>query len=237
MTPSGPPGQFRPRIARRPRALASHAILLGGVTLAALAACARIGEDVFSHETAPFDEPIRAWMLHHQTNGVRRLFLVVTHAGAPMSIIPVTAAAAIWLRATRGLPIAGAVVLAPTVALALFVAIKKSYRRARPAGAEALHQRTYAFPSGHAAASAAIFGTLAYVLWREGILPAGWATALSTMPTLLIGTSRVYLDVHWSTDVLGGWSLGALVTAMSALVYEQLRSDTRAHGAAVTRHG
>ena len=136
---------------------------------------------MFSHETAPFDEPIRAWMLDHQTSGVRRLFLVVTHAASPMSIIPVTAAAAMWLRATCGLPIAGAVVLAPTVA--------------------------------------------------------GLASALSTVPTLLIGTSRVYVDVHWSTDVLGGWSLDALVTTMSALVYEQLRSDTRAHGAAVTRHG
>ncbi len=197
---------------------------------AAIAGCAKVGEDVLDHETAPFDEPIRAWVLARQTALGRRVFLVITNAGSPTILIPLTGAVALWLSGRRGLPIAGAVVLAPTVALALFIAIKKAYRRARPKGAERLHQRTYAFPSGHATSSATVFGILGYVLWRERLLSASQSLVLASVPTLLIGGSRVYLDVHWATDVIGGWSLGALVTGLSAFVYERARSDTRRLG-------
>lgn len=56
------------------------------------------------------------------------------------------------------------------------------------------------------------------------------ACALSLIPPLLIGTSRVYLDVHYATDVLGGWSVGGVVTAMSAMIYERVRVLTRQYG-------
>ncbi|MEP6689604.1 MAG: phosphatase PAP2 family protein [Gemmatimonadaceae bacterium] len=219
--------QRRPRVVRRPRKLASHVILLTGVSVAALAACAKVGEDVFNHESEPFDEPIRDWVLAHQSSGVRRAYLLTTRVGAPSVLIPITGAIAAWLWRRKGLHIAGAVVLAPAVASALFLAIKRVYARARPAGGARLHELTYSFPSGHATASAAIFGALSYVLWRERMLERGTAIGLGVMPPLLIGSSRVYLDVHWTTDVLGGWSVGALVAALCAFVYERVRQKTR----------
>lgn len=226
-----------PRVAprRRPRELAAHATLLVGVSAAALAACAKVGEDVFNHESGPFDEPIRDWVLAHQVPALRSAFLVATRVGAPSVVIPSTALVAAWLWRRRGLPIAGAVVLAPAAATALFLAIKRVYARARPAGGARLHELTYAFPSGHATASAAVLGTLAYVLWREGLLSRDEAVVMATAAPLVIGTSRVYLDVHWTTDVLGGWSLGALVTALSATVYERVRRVTRQAGEPASR--
>jgi membrane-associated phospholipid phosphatase len=217
----------RPRVVRRPRGLASHLVVLTGVSVVAIAACAKVGEDVFNHETEPFDQPIRNWMLAHQSRLADRVFLFATHAGSPRVIIPCTGAAAAWLWRRKGLPIAGAVVLAPAVASALFLAIKRAYARARPAGGARLHELTYAFPSGHATASAAIFGALSYVLWREHMVGHGESIALGLLPTIVIGSSRVYLDVHWTTDVLGGWSVGALVAALSAAVYERVRKNTR----------
>ena len=109
-----------------------------------------------------------------------------------------------WFRTKRSRPIAGSVLLAPATALSLFLLIKRSYRRWRPAGAAQLRESAYAFPSGHSAASAAVLGTLAYVLWREELLTDRAALPLATVAPLLIGTSRVYLDVHWAPDVLGG---------------------------------
>lgn len=126
--------------------------------------------------------------------------------------------------------IAGSVALAPSLASALFIGFKQGFRRARPAGGAIHNEHTYSFPSGHSAASAAIFGTFAYVLRREDLLPRTPALLLALLPPLLIGSSRVYLDVHWATDVLGGWCVGALVTALSAGVYERVREDTRQHG-------
>lgn len=203
-------------------------MLLIGVSTAAIAACAKVGEDVFNREAGPFDEPIRKWVLAHQDPAVRNTFLVITRVAAPSVIIPSTAALAAWLWRERGLSIAGAVVMSPAAALAIFSAVKRIYRRKRPGGGKRLHELTYAFPSGHAAASAAVFGTASYVLWREGMLPRGAAEAFAGAATFLVGISRIYLDVHWTTDVLGGWSVGSLVAALSAGVYERVRRQTRA---------
>ena len=128
-----------PRIVRRPRHLALRSIALTTLVSVAVAACVKVGEDVLDHKTAPFDEPIRAWVVARQTELGRRFILVITNVGSPTVFIPLTAVVAFWLSERRGLPIAGAVVLAPTVALALFLAIKKAYRRARPHGAARLH--------------------------------------------------------------------------------------------------
>lgn len=220
------PTRFRPR--RLPRGLESHTVALIGVSTAAIAACAKVGEDVFNKEAGPFDEPIRSWVLHHQTSALREAFLVITRVGAPSVIIPCTAALGAWLWRKRDLSIAGAVVMSPAVALAIFLAVKRIYRRKRPDGGARLHELTYAFPSGHAAAAGAIFGTASYVLWREDMLPRGVAEAFAGTGTLLVGASRVYLDVHWATDVLGGWAVGGLVAALSAVVYERVRRKTRA---------
>lgn len=218
-----------PGSARRPETLGSHIAALVSVSAAAMVACAKVGEDVFNQEAAPFDEPIRAWVLAHQAEAARRAFLLATRVGAPSVVAPLTAVTATWLWRRRG-PIAGAVVLAPAVATALFLTIKHVYRRARPAGGARLHELTYAFPSGHAAASAAVFPTLAYVLYRENLISAESGVALGSVAPLAIGTSRVYLDVHWATDVLGGWAVGAFVATLCAGVYERVRSNTRARG-------
>ena len=219
-----------PRIRRAPEALASHTILLTALSTLALAACAKVGEDVFSHETAPFDEPIRAWVQAHHTPAGERFFLLLSRVGGPSVVVPLSVAIGIWLRSRRSLPIAGTVLLAPSTALALFLAVKSVYRRKRPAGAQRQREKTYAFPSGHAAASAAVFGTLGYVLWREELLGSVPSGILATVPSLLIGASRVYLDVHWPTDVLGGWAVGGAVAAMSAAAYERVRTVTREQG-------
>lgn len=103
--------------------------------------------------------------------------------------------------------------------------IKILYGRARPVGAELFHEHSYSFPSGHAATSAAVVVTLCYVLAREGMI--SWRTAIlagGTVP-LLVGLTRLYLDVHWTTDVVGGWAVGLFVAALSAALYERLRKS------------
>ena len=204
--------------------------MLTGLSTIALAACAKLGEDVFSKETAPFDDPIREWFLTHQSAVADRVFVTASRVGGPSVVIPMTVVVGAWLRERRNLPIAGTVLLAPATALALFLTIKRVYRRQRPAGGVLRGEKTFSFPSGHSASSAAVFGTLAYVLWREGMLDDEVAVALALIPPAIIGTSRVYLDVHYATDVLGGWSVGGVVAAMSAMVYERVRTLTRQEG-------
>jgi membrane-associated phospholipid phosphatase len=214
----------RERVALWLRALAWYWIAIVVVSVFGLSLFAWVGSEVLGQETAGFDDAIRAWVLAHQVGAISRAFRLITYAGSANTLAWGAVVIAVWLWAGRRRHVAAVVVSAPAVATALFVGIKDLFRRTRPPGAGTLYLASYSFPSGHATASTAVLVTLAYVLAREGLLSHRIALLVGCLGPLLIGLSRIYLDVHWTTDVLGGWGLGLVVAALSATVYEHLRA-------------
>jgi undecaprenyl-diphosphatase len=91
--------------------------------------------------------------------------------------------------------------------------LKPIFGRARPATAGELVgvSQSYALPSGHSANAAAVFTAIALVAsviwWRKRPRRAIWAAAVVAI--LAVGFSRVWLAVHWPSDVLSGWLIGA----------------------------
>jgi undecaprenyl-diphosphatase len=79
------------------------------------------------------------------------------------------------------------------------------------------------FPSGHTSTSTAVLVTAAYALSRERVIGSRTATALSLLP-LVVGASRVSLDEHWATDVIGGWATGLIVAASCVTAFERERT-------------
>jgi undecaprenyl-diphosphatase len=138
-----------------------------------------------------------------------------------MTALSILGAVHLWYRGRRR--VAASVLVAPAVAVALFLVLKRIYARARPAGLSGIVPSSYSFPSGHATASTAICCTLAYVYWREGFISRRTALLFAIVTPLLIGISRVYLNVHWATDVLGGWSAGLLIAVLCSLLYNRNR--------------
>ena len=225
MAASGWPWRsHRDRAARWFAALAWHWVSIVVVSLLGLSLFARVGREVFEQETGNFDEAVRAWVLGHQVVGVVRVFQLITFVGSANALAWLAVAMAAWLWKSRGRHIAAVLVTAPAVATALFVGIKNLFQRVRPAGAVPLHLVSYSFPSGHATASTAVLVTLTYILNREGLLSHEVALLVGFFGPLLVGLSRIYLDVHWTTDVLGGWGLGLVVAALSAAAYEHMRA-------------
>ncbi len=119
---------------------------------------------------------------------------------------------AIALILLRRLPSAAALAVVALGVHVLNSTLKAAYQRARPIELEGvMGVQGFSFPSGHAMAAGAVYATLALVAWRELRGPLRWAV-LGLCLAIAVGVafSRVYLGVHYPTDVLAGLLAGAL---------------------------
>ena len=102
--------------------------------------------------------------------------------------------------------------------------LKRIFERARPMGEHLTAATGFSFPSGHAMVSAAFYGFLAYLLFS---LVRGWGRSgavLLIVLVFLIGFSRVYLNVHYTSDVIAGWFLGAICATVSVIIMKWVQN-------------
>lgn len=137
------------------------------------------------------------------TERVERL----TMLGAGYVVWPLVAVIAVGLAAARYYPELAVVVVAGAVLVIAVPELKEAVERPRPAGG-LVSVSTYSFPSGHAAHGAwyAFLALLALHLAPEMRRPRLLLGA-ATLFCVLIGFSRIYLGVHYLSDVIGGWAL------------------------------
>ncbi len=143
---------------------------------------------------------------------------VVTYLGSLTVIIPVALATVAWALMRRRWIDAATLVAGVTLSIICVQIAKAAYDRGRPAGG--LVDVNYAaYPSGHTAYSVALVAC-ATVLVRAG---AGWAVrfaavAVACALVVVVGATRVYLRVHYLTDVVGGAALGVAIWALVGLI-------------------
>ncbi len=84
---------------------------------------------------------------------------------------------------------------------------------------------TNSFPSGHAMMSAVVYLTLGFLVARTQHSAAlkAYLLTLALFLTLLVGLSRIYLGVHWPSDVLAGWAVGACWALLCSFVMSRLQ--------------
>lgn len=162
------------------------------------------------------DERVAQFVLDHRNGCATKVFRVVTELGSFHTVAPLALVVALVLLHRRDIFHAVALVVSVSAAEAASDLLKLACGRARPPAGQALvHVTGYALPSGHTTQATAFFGALALIVARRGA-PRGLAWAARGSAALVaasVGVSRVYLGVHWATDVVAGWVLGASILA------------------------
>jgi membrane-associated phospholipid phosphatase len=196
-------------------------VLLGllMVLIASVVVFANIVEDYLTNDPiVRWDLHFATWLHEHSWSPLVDVFKVVTYAGNAVVLgIFVAAVALLFWRSRRR---ADAVLLFVAFAGAEVIngLLKLAFHRARPELAF-VHLETYSFPSGHAAAATATFGTLAFLLClrpnaRRVLLALG-----ATVMIVLVGFSRLYLGAHYLSDVLAGTCFGVFWASLCAIGY------------------
>lgn len=190
--------------------------------MAALLIFSLLNTAAYVYPSNSLDSGIRAWVGSHGSPVGIAWFSLVSTVG---SVTPMIVYLSIILLAIaflhRSMNVLAGVV-APIAAVFAYLGAKSIVLRARPSGTGNAFEGTYSFPSAHATTSSAVCCTLGYLLWREGVISRAVALVIAVLPPLFIGASRVYLDVHWTTDVLGGWTLGLAIACVASMFYERL---------------
>lgn len=217
MSPSDVDGSRTAGAWWRPAAL----ILVCGALLAALAIATDMAQG------APFgvDSAVHDWVLGHRPSWARNLAVgvTVTGSGVPAYALAALGGALAARRARARGALLGMVALAsaqlPRIALASLLA-----RPRPPAGDWAWSASGFAMPSGHTTTSMVVAVLLTVAAQRT--VRGRWRPVLLALPgvwAVAVGVSRVFLGMHWPTDVLAGWLLAACWTGSAALVVLLLR--------------
>jgi len=224
---------WQARVWPRMRAgLPQVALLLQGVGLgfallvAAAALFAEIAEELVEGTAmALFDEALALSIGRHVDIGTLRVFATLTHLGdaAWLTVLALVVAALLWRRARRALALAWLLALGGNALL--IPLLKRIFERVRPVHDHGLvAELGFSFPSGHTAGATVAYGMLAYVALR--VLPGRWhlpALLVACALAFTIGCSRVFLQVHFASDVLAGFAWGAAWLAVCVLSVELSR--------------
>jgi undecaprenyl-diphosphatase len=107
----------------------------------------------------------------------------------------------------------------------IFRFLKEIFHRARPDLHRLIEIGGYSFPSGHATNAMTVYGILSFLLWRH--IPTSRGRKLlilfSTIMIFTIGFSRIYLGVHYPSDVLGGFFVGAFWLMVSIWCFQYIK--------------
>ena len=164
-----------------------------------------------------FDRSVTSWFVDHRASWLTTVARALSTVGSQKVLIPLVAVVAIVLVARRALRPAVLLVVIWAGALELYTLAKHVVGRPRPPMHLWLTSVTStAFPSGHATQSLSTYAALALV--SAAVVSAARRPALAVAVVLAagVGCSRVYLGVHWATDVLAGWLAAACWVALVA---------------------
>ena len=103
--------------------------------------------------------------------------------------------------------------------------VKYIIKRDRPFGIALVNETFYSFPSGHSMISVLFYGMIIYMLIEKNVKYKKIIIPLIIIYILLVGISRIYLGVHYASDVFGGYLLGGSILLMLTIIHERYSKE------------
>ncbi len=202
-----------------------------GASFGAVAAFGALSEEIREGEALALDTEGIALARRMRSSTADRVLGMATATGEPWALTGVCAAVALyWLAqgrrkadvVTLGLALGGGGLVNQV--------LKHFFHRDRPAlQLRRAHASGYSFPSGHAMMTLSTYGTLVALTTRHALLTKQAGAAVPIAPVILlclaVGWSRIYFEVHYPTDVLGGWSAGTVWLTTCVLARNQMEPE------------
>ena len=179
-----------------------------------------LADEVREGETLPFDQKVLRAINIHASPTLDVLAVTVTQLGGLIGTSVLTLGIAVLLWGRRMRRMATLLITGVAGAAALNLLLKAVFQRDRPHLWERLvTENSHSFPSGHAMASSALAFSLIVIYW-----PTRWRWPVvfaAGIYVVVIGLTRLYLGVHYPTDILAGWAVSAawIATMVYALTY------------------
>ncbi|MCK6255888.1 phosphatase PAP2 family protein [Fictibacillus sp. KIGAM418] len=210
-------------------------LLVIGFLLAAAAIFifASLSEEIVEKEPFEFDPVIIDAIRSYSSPGLDRVMLFFTEIGSKLALGILLAVGMLWLWFKRQ-NLWGMVffLLAVGGGGLLNLLLKNAFQRKRPNADPLVEALGFSFPSGHAMGSMVYYGFLGYLVVRSKRKPlrkAGW-TLLFAVAIIGIGISRIYLGVHYPSDIIAGYSAGLVwlllcIAALEAVYFYKRQGD------------
>ena len=186
----------------------------------------------YPEQLTSFDTPIQTWLRGDLPAFLTTFFKLVTSLIDPLGII-------IWVSALvlfflyKKWKIEAALLAGNLVLHGILIKlIKLVYQRSRPSISHLVEEAGYSFPSGHAMATTIVVGTLIIIVQQrmQNQQIKRLVQGLLLLFILTIMASRVYLGVHYPTDVIGGALMGFAILNIESPFYDKLRFQWRFKG-------
>ncbi|MDA8227086.1 MAG: phosphatase PAP2 family protein [Desulfitobacterium hafniense] len=175
---------------------------------------AKLSEDLLCQELGSFDTVAGIFIRSYNNDSLTNVAILITQLGSAYIEIGLLLAVGSYLL-FRLKHVWEAMILSINLAggwlLNLF--LKVIFHRTRPDIQHLVKADGYSFPSGHAMISATFYGMLGYLLWlnfREHSIPSWYVPVLTVGLIITIGVSRIYLGVHYPSDVIAGFAAGGV---------------------------
>ncbi|MBE9207321.1 phosphatase PAP2 family protein [Nostoc sp. LEGE 06077] len=209
--------------------------LIGTIGIFGLASCllilfvlAELFEEVLEREAFAFDTHFLLWLHQFANPTLDNVMLAITNLGNPSVVVLVVVVSLALLCWRRYLQEARIFAIACLGAFILNTGLKLLFTKPRPQlWPQLITETSFSFPSGHALGSLVLYGMLAYLLAIHYSRLSQFIYSLAIMAIAAIGISRLYLGVHWPTDIIAGYGVGFLWLTMciTMLKLQQLRQN------------